>query len=32
VVSPYLRELIEERGGQIDDYLQSLLRLEKYMR
>ena len=32
VESPYLRELIEECGGQIDDYLQDLLRLEKYMR
>jgi hypothetical protein len=32
VESPYLRDLIEERGGQIDDDLKQLMRLEKYMR
>ncbi|RMG65572.1 MAG: hypothetical protein D6722_15815 [Bacteroidetes bacterium] len=32
VESPYLRNLIAERGGEIDDELRSLMYLEKYMR
>jgi hypothetical protein len=32
VESPYLRRLIEQHDHQIDDYLQGLMGLEKYMR
>jgi hypothetical protein len=32
VESPYLRNLIEEAGGQIDEDLRALMHLEKYMR